>query len=171
MLTLLLHRLFLISIILSMKFHEEYYIENSFFYKMASKFCSIHDVRELNQLETVFLDAIDFRLSVQQSELNYYFKLIHSRSQELQCRQFKIMTSKFEIIEDYFKANEENKKPATKSARVKLPLVFLNGKLFKDSEEVFNFFNCDEICWDKTSISKSSTLCSSPESSPRLAYK
>lgn len=154
-----------------MKFHEEYYIENAFFYKVAAKFWSIHDVRELNQLETVFLEAIDFRLKVEQSELEHYFQLINSRSQELQCKRFKIIVPTFEIIDDYFWMKVETNKRVTQRSTINLPPVFLNGKLFKDSEEVFNFFHCDEISWDDMTLSERPTLCSTPECSPRKACK
>ena len=101
---LFLHRLFLVSIIISMKFHEEYYIENRYFFKQASKYCSIYDIKELNKLENIFLKAIDYRLMVSKQEQERYFKLIHNRSLELQFKQFRVYDFNYKIIDDYFKA-------------------------------------------------------------------
>lgn len=101
---LILHRLFLVSIIISMKFHEEYYIENRYFFKQASKYCSIYDIKELNKLENIFLKAIDYRLMVSKQEQERYFKLIHNRSLELQFKQFRVYDSNYKIIDDYFQA-------------------------------------------------------------------
>lgn len=99
-----LHRLFLVSIIISMKFHEEYYIENRYFFKQAAKYCSIYDIKELNKLENNFLKAIDYRLMVSKQEQDRYFKMIYNRALELQFKQFRVYDSNYKIINDYFQA-------------------------------------------------------------------
>jgi len=167
----LFYRLFLVSFIIAMKFHEEYYIENAFFFKTASKYCWFSDIKELNQLESMFLDAIDFRLKVEEDELDRYFTLIRNRSQELQFKQFKIIQPKFEIIEDYFVVQHDKGKETIKLEPIKLPPVFLAGKLFKNQKEVYNFFHCDEICEDKTTFSESSSPYPITDESPRYNCK
>lgn len=151
-----------------MKFHEEYYIENAYFFKQASRYCSVYDIKELNQLESVFLEAIDYRLKVNQSELDTYFNLIMNRAQELQCKRFRVHIKNYTIIEDYFTAPKRECGRTKVSSQTKLPPVFLNGKLFKDSEEVYHFFHCEEICEDKTTFSDSSSIYTLSEDSPKL---
>lgn len=162
-----MYRLFLTSIIIAMKFHEEYYIENAYFFKHASKYCYIYDIRELNQLERAFLEAIDYRLKIEPSEQQRYFDLIYNKAQELQCKQFKVYTNKIEIIEDYFWAPKTTLRNTTISRRV---AFWLNGKIFKNCQEVYHFFQCDEICEDKTAISDDSTLYTDSEGSPKLYF-
>ena len=149
-----------------MKFHEEYYIENAYFMKQAYKYCYVFNTKELNQLELAFLQAIDYNLMVSEDEIDKYFFLVTDRAQVLQCKKFKIHTDKFEIIEDYFKKPD----PLTnfKTSHSKIPLVFLNGKLFKGKEEVYHFFDCEEICEDKTAFSESSSIYTLSEDSPKM---
>ena len=110
------------------------------FFKQAAKYCSVYDIKELNQLESIFLKAIDYRLRVEQEELDRYITLMSERAQELQCKQFRKYVTDYQIIDNYFAPPE----PVTYSnelSHFKLPPVFLNGKLFKDSEEVYSFFH------------------------------
>lgn len=124
-----------------MKFHEEYYIENAYFFKQAVKYCSVYDIKELNKLESIFLEAIDYRLHVSKEEQDKYFGLISDRAQELQCKQFRVHVQNFDIIDNYFTQPEPVKTHSKEPGHLKLPPVFLNGKLFKDSEEVYSFFH------------------------------
>lgn len=164
----IVYRLFLVSIIIAMKYHEEYYIENAYFFKQASKYWFIYDIKELNQLERLFLEAIDYRLKIDQKELDTYFDLIRGRSQELQCKKFRMYCKNYTIIEDYFKAPaKESIHHKNNQTTSRAPLVFLNGKFFKDSEELYQFFNCDEICEDKTTFSDNASIYSVLESSPK----
>lgn len=111
--------------------------------RQAYKFCFVYDKQELNFLESEFLAAIDYKLMVDQDEIDRYFSLVTDRAQVLQCKKFKVHTENYIIIEDYFKKPE--KLPEPSSTYTKLPPVFLNGKLFKDSEEVYHFFDCEDI--------------------------
>ena len=194
------YRLFLVSIIIAMKYHEEYYIENRYFFKQASRYCSINDIKELNQLEKAFLQAIDYRLKVEKDEQDRYFRLVSEKSQEIQWKKFIIHNENFKIIEDYFTSINSNyvwdknrkaskslknpgqvdtgkggelklKNPTTKnlSGCSKNPHIMLNDKLFNNSEEVYHFFNCDEIWEDKTTISESTSYTLS-ETSPKAIH-
>lgn len=160
--------MFLVSIIIAMKYHEEYYIENAYFFKQASKYWFIYDIKELNQLERLFLEAIDYRLKIDQKELDTYFVLIGGRSQELQCKKFRMYCKTYTIIEDYFKAPaKEIIRSKTNHTTSRAPPVFLNDKFFKDSEELYQFFHCDDICEDKTTCSDNASIYSMLESSPK----
>jgi hypothetical protein len=166
-----LYRLFLISVIVAMKFHEEMYVKNSYFLKAAVRHCFVYSIEELNQLESTFLEAIDYKLVVQPEELDRYYDLVNRKSQELQCKQFKIIQPEYNLIEDYFyseqsKAAEETH--ITKYQSQKLPPVFLSGRLFKDQGEVFNFFNCEDIHEDSTRLSNDSSFSSLTDDSPRF---
>jgi hypothetical protein len=151
-----------------MKYHEEYFIQNAYFFKHASRYCNIYDKREFNQLEVNFLKSIDYRLKVEQDEFDRYFSLIFNRAQELQCNQFRVYDPHYTLVEDYFSSPKAQDQPTKASQNIKAPLVFLNGKLFKDSEELYHFFNCEEICEDKTSFSDNSSIYTLSEDSPKL---
>mmetsp|Transcript_7105 Transcript_7105/g.7993 ORF Transcript_7105/g.7993 Transcript_7105/m.7993 type:complete len:268 (-) Transcript_7105:40-843(-) len=177
-----LTRIFLVSIIIAMKYHEEYYIENRYFFKQASKYCSITDIKELNQLEKEFLKAIDYRLTITKEEQTRYFGLVMNRSKELQCQQFKVHIENYTIYEDHFslknsdhgdldsiRDDETINCPTKKcpSLASKLPQIILNGKIFQSGEEVYNFFNCEDPCEDKSTFSGSTSHTLS-EDSPRI---
>ncbi|CAI2361337.1 unnamed protein product [Moneuplotes crassus] len=173
-------RLFLVGIIVAMKYHEEYYIENNYFFKHASKYCSIFDVKELNELERIFLKTIDYRLKVSQKELNKYLNSVYEKSQELQCKQFRVYVSRFEIKHDYFELEEENTKESIEFDEVqnmnctypinklqtysKRPQIILNNRLFNGYEEIYKFFHLEMVCDDKKSISQRGSLSTSEES-------
>ena len=163
------------SIIISMKYHEEYYIENRYFFKQASRYWSINDIKELNKLEKAFLEAIDYRLKVEKDEQDRYFEIVEVKAKELQWKQFKVLCQNYIIIDDYFssKNSEHNISdktgdknldcPTTKQILPwsKFPQIMLNDKLFNSSEEVYHFFNCEEICEDKTTISEGTSQTAS----------
>lgn len=151
-----------------MKFHEEYFIENAYFFRQAAKYCFIYDKRELNKLEANFLKAIDYRLVVDRAEQERYFALITDRAQEMQCKKFRVYCKSYTIVENYF-APPKIEKPHFKALSLaKPPPVFLNGKFFKDREEVFHFFHCEDICEDKSTLSDESSLYTLSEDSPIL---
>lgn len=164
-----------------MKYHEEYYIENNYFFKQASKYWSISDIKELNELERLFLQAIDYRLKVSQTELNRNLNMVYAKSQELQCKRFRVYTKEFNLIEDYFSPKGPNtmefsreEEPTAlslslserKSQNVprKVPQIFLNNRVFRDSEEIMQFFNWEEICDSKTQFSEEASFSLSEES-------
>jgi hypothetical protein len=127
----------------------------------------IYDIKELNQLERMFLEAIDYRLKVDQKELDTYFALINSRAQELQCKKFRVHIKNYIIYEDYFEEPSKGTPLKSNQNASKAPPVFLNGKLFRDSEELYHFFNCEEICEDKTTDSDEYSVYNILEDSPK----
>ena len=159
-----------------MKYHEEYYIENAYFFKQASKYCCIYDIRELNHLERLFLEAIDYKLKVSEEEQETYFSLIQDKADELQCKKFKMYTKGLHVIEDYIPTPQKDSTEIDIEVPKKTPMVFLSGKLFKNSQEVFDFFHCEEICSTpgnndvSTAYSVNSTLYTFSDESPRSRY-
>ena len=159
------------SVIVAMKFNEELYVKNSYFLKAAIRNCYIYSIDELNQLESSFLEAIDYRLLVKPDELDRYFNLIQRKSLELQCKQFKIVQPKYELVENYFYPEHSDIKGGneTKSYQSpRIPPVFLNDRLFRDEDEVYSFFQCDELCENSTRLSHDSSFTSDSDGSPRF---
>lgn len=153
-----------------MKFHEEYYIENAYFFKQASKYCSVYNIKDLNQLETSFLEAIDFRLMVDQDELDKYFDLIQTRSQELQCKKFRVHVKHYEIVDDYFPAPKKLTTQRSFLSCTKQPPVMVNGKMFKDCDDMYHYYHCEEICEDKTADTDEPSFYTLSEGSPKAYF-
>lgn len=154
-----------------MKFHEEYFVKNSFFLKAAARHCFIYSIEELNHLEAMFLENIDYQLIVQQEEMDRYFDLIKRKSLDLQNKQFKIVIPKYDIVENYFYP-EHSKKARINNPVLyensKLTPVFLDGRFFNTQMEIYNFFNWDEICEESTTFSNASSASSLSDDSPRF---
>jgi len=175
------YRLFLVSIIISMKFNEDYnfndlYSTNDTFsiskfllhqsLQMANNrfaptnFSAIRKasrekvpkgyrrkiytyMHELVQLERVFLETIDYRLTVGEGEAEEYFNFVNKRSQVLQCHQFKLYVPNFSIVEDYFRKPSAGRLAGTSAAKA-MP-VLIGGKVFKDNRDLCSYYNCEEI--------------------------
>ena len=115
----------------------------------------------MNQIERAFLDIIDYRLKVEQSELDKHLQIIFTRSQELQCKQFRIYNQDYKFIENYYTVpkssqiqQKENKTVNLKtqnsstnkfSSQRKLPQIISDDKIFKNNEENYQFSNYEEI--------------------------
>ena len=154
-----------------MKFHQDYYIKNSYFKKAASKQWGIYKVRDLNILETIFLESIDYKLMIDQTELDQYYNLIMKKSKELQEKEFKVTSSRFEILEDHFYSEQTEGSSRTRTnsqESIDVPLVVLDGKVFKNQDEIYNFFQCDELCENTTWFCNENTYDSISDSSPSI---
>jgi hypothetical protein len=156
-----------------MKFHEEepYNIKSYYFMKAARRNCGIYNAKELNQLETMFLQAIDYRLVVDPLEVSNYEALLSQKAQAIQNKHFKISLSDYVLVEDHFSPKHVEKVERENSQNYKcskLPPVFLNGRLFSSQEEVYSFFHCDEICEESTQYSGECSFDSFFDESPRF---
>lgn len=130
-----------------MKYHEEYYIENRYFFKQASKYCSVSDIQELNDLEKTFLEAIDYKLYISDEIREKYFRIVRTKVKVLKCEIFQ-MYEPMILIEDHFalkntdqedlesiKDEETAKSPTNKVPdSPKIAPIMLNGKIFKTEE-------------------------------------
>ena len=65
------YRLFITSIILAIKFHDDIFFKNSFYSKVAGVSCS-----EINELEMELLGMIDYALCVEEAEFAKYKRRI-----------------------------------------------------------------------------------------------
>ena len=99
------------------------------------------------------MESIDYKLMIDQTELDQYYNLIMKKSKELQEKEFKVTSSKFEIVEDHFYSEQAEGSSRTRTnsqESIDVPLVVLDGKVFKNQDEIYNFFQCDELCESTT---------------------
>ena len=81
------YRLFITSIILAIKFHDDIFFKNSFYSKVAGVSCS-----EINELEMELLGMIDYALCIEEAEFAKYKRKI-----ELMYADMKPEESKCEL--------------------------------------------------------------------------
>lgn len=63
-----IHKLILTSALVTQKFYSDIFYSNHFF---AQK-CNFIDVKELNALEEIFLDVLDWKITVEPEEYDLY---------------------------------------------------------------------------------------------------
>lgn len=135
----------------------------------AKRHCYLYDLAELNSLERMFLEAIDYRLVVKTEEMDNFFNLVMLKSEQIQATQFDIVKPTLMIVEDYFHTGKDEQNNDLKlNCKLTGHLdVSHSTKLDSTGEETSSFFPWDETCDSSFSYPREQSFDVLSDDSPR----